>query len=170
MNVALCVRTKLESSALNKRTLVNDIKTRFQIFLDIVSEQDFRVLDFGFWILDFGFISDFNFEFWIFNFFLDFFFDFFFDFIFFRYFFEILFLNFFFIDFLIFSFGFFFIYFFLIFLNTFYDFVLGVLDIVYEQDIFYISRVLVSGRDLWLCLFDFWKFFDFELEVNLDLN
>ena len=35
---------------------------------------------------------------------------------------------------------------------------------------FYISKVLVSGRDLWLCLFDFWKFFDFELEVNLDLN
>ena len=62
-------------------TLVNDIKTRFQIFLDIVSltryfqifldivsEQDFRVLDFGFWILDFENFSDFNFEFLNFEF------------------------------------------------------------------------------------------------------
>ena len=32
--------------------------------------------------------------------------------------------------------NFFFLIFFLIFLNIFYDFVLGVLDIVYEQDIF----------------------------------
>ena len=32
----------------------------FQIFLDIVSERDFRVLDFGFWVLDFEFFSDFN--------------------------------------------------------------------------------------------------------------
>ena len=49
-------------------TFVNDIKTRFQIFLDIVSEQDFRVLDFGFWILDFENFSDFNFEFLNFEF------------------------------------------------------------------------------------------------------
>ena len=31
------------------------------------------------------------------------------------------------------------------------------------------SKVLVSGRDLWLCLFDFWKFFDFELERKVVL-
>ena len=58
---------------------------------------------------------------------------------------------------------FFFWFFFLIFLNIFLWFCFRCPGHSVWARYFYISRVLVSGRDLWLCLFDFWNFFDFEL-------
>ena len=52
------------TSRLDFRFSGQSVWTRyFQSFLDKVSEQDFRGLDFGFWILDLKNFSDFNFEF-----------------------------------------------------------------------------------------------------------
>ena len=105
----------------------------FQIFLDIVSEQDCWVLDFGFWILDFEIFSDLNFEFWILNF--EFFF---FDFFFFWIFFWILFLNFYFW----FFFWIFFWFFFLDFLKYFLWFCFRCPGHSVWARYFYISKVL----------------------------
>ena len=101
-----------------------------------------RFSGFGFRVLDFGLWKFFGLEFWILNF-----------------------------EFWIFYFFFIFIFSVFIFILIFFWFSWIFLWFCFRcpghsvwARYFYISKVLVSGRDLWLFLFDFWKFFDLNLK------